>query len=159
MASDSDRSKELLEKYDSIMNAPDDSSRLKLLASFAVGNAVSNCGQIHDLRSRLPKRPWLDKAIQGVGLVGLLAATTFIVRADGNATMAREESKCAKEVSQSTFDKIDERLRPVEEGIVRLTAIMEQQEHRPTSRNRLAAIRRELGLPPDTNNAKPDSGR
>ena len=156
-----DSNEKLMESYKKVLEAESQEKRLDCLTDFTFGFAGSIFKRLRALRARLPFPPWLVKTATSVGLVGVLGAGVWLVRMDARAGLACQTAEAAKTAAseakataQTNYDKIDDRLRPTEQGVVKLNADMQnllmKDGVQPSTRAQRRRIARELGLPVGT---------
>ena len=166
-----DSTEKLVDELRKVMDAPEELTegdkeqgrvdRLGMLVNFVFGNAASAIKRMRALRARLPFPPWLVKTATSIGVVGVLGAGVWLVRMDVRARAASDTADEAKATAseaatavRANYDKLDDRLRPTEQGVVKLNADMENllQERgvQPATRAHRRRVARELGLPVDS---------
>ncbi|MBM3315098.1 hypothetical protein FJY71_04550 [candidate division WOR-3 bacterium] len=60
--------------------------------------------------------------LQSVGVVAIVGAIVWLTTLSNNVKVSREESRHACEVAEATYERLDNRLRPVEQALAVLAA-------------------------------------
>ena len=145
-----DSNGDLMASYKKVLESESQEKKLTNLSDFTFGFAASSIKRLRALRARLPFPPWLIKIVTGIGFTVVLGAEVWLVRMDARANSAYETATEAK----TATDKLDDRLRPIEQGVVKLNADMENlldvRGVQPSTREHRRRTARDLGLPVDS---------
>jgi hypothetical protein len=148
----------LLAEQRAILEAPHE-EQLAQLRDYVFKSLGTIFAGLRNIRARLPLAPWLVKTVGSIGLMSLLGAFGWLIRMDARACTARDEAHEAKVLAVENYEKLDDRLRPTENGIVKLLADMDNLRAargvKPSTRMQQYRVRRQLGLAHDT--LPPDS--
>lgn len=149
---------ELLDEFKKFHLAKTQEGKLEVLGNFIFG-PIAKC--LRDLRARLPFKPWLVKVLSGVSVIAIL---TIVWGASNLAAQIKFTRDCANEakrkaesaviISEKTdkenYDKLDARLRPTEQGIVKLNAdwdnYMKSRGVRPSTPEEWKVMRARLAM-------------
>jgi hypothetical protein len=150
---DCDSTEELLAAYRKVLEAPDD-KQYETLCDFTFGSFGSVFKQLRQLRARLPFPPWLIKTVWTGFILSILGAGAWLIRMDVRACTALDEAHEAKAALIANYEKLDNRLRPAENGIVKLLADMDNLRAArgvaPSTPTQQYRVRVKLGLSPDS---------
>jgi len=92
--------------------------------------------------------------LQSIGVVALIGAIVWLTTLSNNVKVSREESRHACEVAEATYERLDNRLRPVEQALAVLAAgqgkLLEQLRIPQPAPAVVEAVKRQLALGQDS---------
>ena len=148
-----DNIEKLLAEQRAILEAPQ-SEQFARFRDYVFTSLSTVFAGLRNIRARLPFSPWLVKTLGGVTLAGIIGIAAWLVRMDARAYTADTNAREAKATATANYDKLDNRLRPAENGIVKLLADMDNLREargvKPSTPLQRLRVRQKLGLPTDS---------